>query len=171
MSSLLLSALLLIQGQRVRTERFFEKPIDESYAIVLMRDWTREGAYESMAVRVVLQSRSDRNLYWNLEKFERVTENYSFVRADRNSAVLFYHNDYGFGDYVKLFFDAGSKRLLKRISFNDTGFSQVPTSDSLRVLGISAELLGELITPPALESLLPEGLLPGFPQSTYEEFA
>lgn len=132
-----------------------------------MRDWTREGAYESMAVRVVLQSRSDRNRYWNLEKFERVRENYSFVRADRNSVVLFYHNDYGFGDYVKLFFDTGSKRLLRRIAFSDTGFSQVSDSQALQVLRISAELFVDLKAAP---ERLPEGLF-SIPQSTYNEFA
>ncbi len=72
---------------------------------------------------------------------------------------------------MKLFFDSGSKRVVKRIEFKETSFSQVPTAETLRILGITAEFLGELNSTPAVESLLPEGLLPGFPQSTYDEFA
>jgi hypothetical protein len=165
MAPLLLSLLLIFQG--VRIQRLSENPVDDTYSVVLMRDSSRDSVIE----RVVLQARNDRSRYWNLETFDTFEHHYEILRADRNSVVLFRSDDYGFGDYVKLFFDSGSKRVVKRIEFKETSFSQIPTAETLRILGITGEFPGELNSTPVAATPLPEGLLPGFPQSTYDEFA
>jgi hypothetical protein len=82
---------------------------------------------------------------------------------------LFWADDYGFGDYVKLFFNSGAKRVVKRIEFKDTALSQVAAVEWQRAVGFSAELLAELQKP--VEPMPLPSALPPLPQSTYDEFA
>jgi hypothetical protein len=124
---------------------------------------------DSYTQRVVLQSRSNRNLYWNLEDNHDTGDHYELARADRNSVVLFRANDYGFGDYVKLFFSAGAKRVTKRIEFVETALSQIPAAELQRNLEVSAETLRELLRP--VEPAPLPSTLPALRQSTYDEFA
>src|SRR5258706_9667615 len=139
MSRMLL--LLLLQGGPIA--RIFDKPIDNTYVLSLYRSLTPP----NVSLRLVIAEQADRSRSWELERLD-TKYHYSVVRADHSSVVLFRTNDNGFDNtYLKIFFDAASKKVLKRTPYVDTGLPQISDADAQRALGITPELVQRLKTP------------------------
>jgi hypothetical protein len=163
----MLQLLLLLPLQVPSPERLFEKPIDDTHVLSLLRNL----APKAVTIRLVVEEKADRSRSWELERLEP-QYNYEFIRADRSSAVLLRTNDYGFdGTYVKFFFDLASKKVLKRAQYVETGLSQITDSEAQLALAVPAEFVSQLKTVFEPKPLPQELLATPLPQSTYAEFA
>jgi len=167
----LLAILLLLQAPR--TDRVFEKPLDDTYLIALIRTITPAAAgVESVAFRVVLEERANRSRSWDLETIRATPHNHEVVRANSGSVVLRRSSDYGFNEgYIKLFFDPASKKVTRRVEFTDTGLLQIADNEIQRTLGVTAEFARQLKTPFEPKPLPADLIAATLPQSTYADFA
>jgi hypothetical protein len=162
----LLLLVLLLQGTRAQKE--FEKPIDDTYMLSLVR--TTAGS--RVTLRVMIEEKANRTHSWELDSFDTFKYSYEVVRADRSSVVLWRANDNGFDEtYVKLFFDLASKKLLKKTQFVDSGLAQISDAEAERALGVPNELVKRLKVPFEQQALPEELSANPLPQSTYAEFA
>jgi len=162
----LLLLVLLLQGTRAQKE--FEKPIDETHVLSLVR--TTAGS--RVTLHVTIEEKANRSHSWELDSFDTFKYSYEIVRADRSSVVLWRANDSGFDEtYVKLFFDLASKKLLKKTQFVDSGLAQISDAEAERVLGVSNEFVKRLKVPFEQHALPDELSANPLPQSTYAEFA
>jgi hypothetical protein len=168
----LLFLVLLLQGvpdKGVPDNRQVERPIDGDYAIAVVRTLLRSNQ-STLHLRLI--DRNNRNRFWDLETLPRPELNCEIVRSDGTSVVLGYTTDYGISEgFVKYYFEASAKRVVKRIEFKDTSFGQIADVEVQRVLGVSREFARELKAE-FMPELAPDDLIDAdLPQSTYAEFA
>ena len=166
-------AVILLLFQAPRTDRLFEKPIDDTYVLALIRTITPVGrGIETQSFRVVLEEKANRSRTWDLETIRSSPHNHEVVRADSGSVVLRRSSDYGFSEgYIKLFFDPVSKKVTKRLEFTDTGLLQVSDAEVVRVLGVTVDFARQLKTPFEPKPLPADLIAAPLPQSTYADFA
>ena len=107
----LLVLLLLMQG--ARPERLFEKALDDTCVLLLVRN----AEPRAVTYQLLIEERTSSGRSWELAAFP-ASLNYEVVRVDRSSAVLQRSNDYG---------------------FNDPALSQISDADAQRVLEVPAE--------------------------------
>jgi len=169
--ALLLLAVSLLQSERA--ERVFEKAIDNTYVVVLIRHSTTT----KTTFELRIEEKGNRRGFWELETFAPAYS-FEFIRADSKSVVLRGVSDYGFkGPYLKLFFDLATKRILQRIEYTDTALSQISNPEAQRILGVPSEFINllkapfESMSPFEPRTLPPELLAAPLPQSTYADFA
>jgi hypothetical protein len=166
-----------VQAQQER--RIYDQPLNTS-PLRLQVTVTGE---EATLVRVVLLDRRDSIRPWEIAAIVEESGNTLAVeRADDHSLVLSRTvSDYGVdGGRIKLFFDAETKRLLKRIDFDpsrDIAFAD--DADASRRLGIALENVAMLRRRGVLSAPTTSGelALPApfeahpLPQSAFQEFA
>src|SRR5215470_12476766 len=113
---LAVSALFPFQQNRV----VYNAPIDSAYALRAEASYFPKspGVCCTSLFRLLLVDRTNSNRYWEIATIpEEYEYTYTVKRADGSSLVV-ERTDSGYGIYhgsFKIFFDAGSKRLLKRI--------------------------------------------------------
>src|SRR5205823_696780 len=87
------------------------------------------------------------NRYWQLAAIsDKGGYGYTVKRADRSSMVIEGRDqDYGFaGGFFKLFFDAGAKRLLKKIDFEPIEAMKSIDRDEARRVGLDPVLFDQI---------------------------
>lgn len=185
---------------------FYKQPIDAAHNLLVVRGTPRRSDFAardhlywnvSDLIGVFLMDRTDPTRVWEIAMLTeaKYETDLRVERADSNSIVFSRaYEDYGGPvDSIKLFFDTGSKRLVKRIDYpSDTGVAHViQVNDTLcvganvtrtplvacvmdsRLSAVSApeisnQLQGRTI-PIAQPADLPDKN--DLPQSTYAEFA
>lgn len=162
----------------VQPRQIYDKPISDSLRLqVLVTDG------RPTLARVALVDRRDKAQSWEVASIiEEYETEFAVDRADEHSVVLS-RSDPGYGldrGHIKVFFDATTKRLLKRVEFDASHpIDFVDDADAGRALGIDPAVIpvlrerGVLSPPPAGAELeLPARLLAHrLPQSTYRDFA
>jgi hypothetical protein len=156
----------------------YDKPISDSLRLQVTVTQGRP-----TVARIALVDRRDARRSWEIAAIaEEHDMNFAVERADDHAVVLS-RSDTGYGidqGSIKLFFDAGAKRLLKRIDFDTSHpLEFTDAAEAGRTLGIvpAAALMlrerGVLAVPPVgAEVELPAPLATyRLPQSSYREFA
>ena len=162
----------------LQPRQIYDKPLSESLRLQVS---VTDG--RPTIARVALVDRRDGAQSWEVaaisEEYETV---FAVDRADEHSVVLS-RSDPGYGmvrGRIKLFFDATTKRLLKRVEFDASHpIDFVDDADAGRTLGIDPAVMpvlrerGMLSPPPVGAELeLPARLVAHrLPQSTYRDFA
>jgi len=156
----------------------YDKPISESLRLQVSVTDGRPAL-----ARVALVDRRNGAQSWDVAAIvEEYQAAFAVDRADEHSVVLS-RSDPGYGfvrGRIKLFFDATTKRLLKRVDFDASHpLDFVDDADAGRTLGIDPAVMpvlrerGVLSPPPVGAELeLPAQLVAHrLPQSTYRDFA
>jgi hypothetical protein len=168
-----LATVLAAFAQSPQSRQIYDRPINDSLRL-------RVTVTSATDLAVDFVDGNDATRFWPLATIAESYETaFAVERADDRVLILSRSNpDYG-GDYesIKLFFDASSKRLLKRIDFDSAHDIAFGDAEAARVLGVTADVVprlrqrrvfsghpGELSLPAAFKSR-------PLPQSTYQEFA
>ena len=162
----------------LQPRQIYDKPISESLRLQVS---VTDG--RPTLARVALVDRRDAARSWDVAAIIEESETaFAVDRADEHSVVLSRSDpDYGADrGRIKLFFNATTKRLLKRVDFDASHpIDFVDDADAGRTLGIDPAVVrllrerGVLSPPPAGAELeLPARLVAHrLPQSTYRDFA
>ncbi len=177
--SALQSALLPFQQNRV----VYNAPIDSAYTLRAEESHFPKspGVCCTSLFRLLLVDRANPNRYWEIAAIpEEYEYTYTVKRADRSSLVV-ERTDSSYGIYegsFKIFFDVGSKGLLKRIEFKPLeGMKSVSIQEARRA-GLDPALFDQIRNfDPNRNLFLNRSQLPqllrnqSLPQSTYRDFA
>jgi len=177
--SALQSALLPFQQNRV----VYNAPIDSAYTLRAEESHFSKwpGVCCTSLFRLLLVDRANPNRYWEIAAIpEEYEYTYTVKRADRSSLVV-ERTDSSYGIYegsFKIFFDVGSKGLLKRIEFKPLeGMKSVSIQEARRA-GLDPALFDQIRNfDPNRNLFLNRSQLPqllrnqSLPQSTYRDFA
>lgn len=177
-----LLAFTLLGQQSSHRHTVFDSPVSATYR--LRGTVAYSDTCCATTLNVTLVDRHTPSRFWTLADLAFDHEvSFKLERADVRSLVLSRSDpDYGFEQgRVKLFFDARSKRLLKRIDFATGQDLLFPNDVEARLLlGVSADGLALLRSHGILaarsadtaDQILPEPFASHpLPQSTYQEFA
>jgi len=173
---ILFAALLQPQA---RPTKVYDAPINDAYRIRVEESHVMKSPNVCClsSVRILLVDRTNANRFWEIAAIQEAYEyRYAVQRAD-NASVVIERTDFDYGIHygsLKLFFDAPSKRLLKKIEFNPLEAMKSIATDDVRRLGLDPVIWDKIrnLNPDDAEVALPDALKEHpLPQSSYAEFA